>query len=1148
LIGEGGMGAVWMAEQREPMQRRVALKILKAGMDSRQVVARFEAERQALALMDHPNIAKVLDGGTTACCRPYFVMELVKGTPITKYCDAHRLTPRERLELFLPVCHAIQHAHQKGIIHRDIKPANVLVAPYDGRPVPKVIDFGVAKAVGQRLTERTLFTGFGSVIGTLEYMSPEQAELNNQDIDTRSDIYALGVLLYELLTGTTPLSRERVKETAFIETLRLIREEEPTRPSTRLSELGRSGYPVGRFSKPSHRAEATSSLASISAQRHMEPARLTKEVRGELDWIVMKALEKDRNRRYETANGLATDVVHYLADEPVQACPPSTWYRFRKFARRKKAGLAIAGLVLLLIVLLGAGGGWLVGDRAARQREAEGKVLEALEAAEPRLREGHPWDPALGSAAQRAEAQLDSNILGPEVRRRGEQLRRDVRMLAELDEIRLLRAESQDGAMWDSAGTEGRYTAAFLAYGIDVLALEPSEAATRIRDSAIRAVLVAGLDAWMQVKTVQDAERARLRAVADAADDSAWRRSFREATLAKDARQLKALAGQAEALSQPPSVLAWLGSVLADASLWNEAETISRQAQERYPGDFWINYNLGRLLVFCPPPQHPDEAVGYFRAAVAIRPKSAEARSILGLALLCKGDTDRAIAAYQQAIALDQRFSIAHGNLGHAFQKKGRLDEAISEYREAIRLDKDDPGAHMNLGCALGNKAGFQGGPGPPQEAHMNPGGVLANKGLVDEAEKEYRFALAIWEKKEADRSDFPGEPSYRHEEAYTYWLLGGLLKGTGRFREAEKAYRQAVASEEKLTASFPNNGSYTGRLSGYLCELVENLFQQGQHAEAAKVAETMASALPKDANAYQSAAGVFIRCMALAGKDAKLSETDRKAVAKAYADRAGELIEEESRRGLDTPFARAIREALRLPLDDPQAHYKLGAALHHHGQYAGAEAEFREALRLRPEFPEARANLRLARWHLGSKAEVEAECREALRLRPGDPEAYFTLGLILGWGEGKHAAAVRFYTEAFAAHPKLADDRRFQNRYNAACAAALAGCGRDQDAASLDEAERARLRRQALDWLRAELSAWRQLLDKEPEQACPRVQRIMRYWQWDGDFAGVRGDGLAKLPEAERQPWQQLWADVERTLEKVIHKEAEDTQKKFTK
>jgi WD40 repeat protein/serine/threonine protein kinase len=343
-IGEGGMGEVWMAEQRQPMHRKAALKIIKAGMDTRQVVARFEAERQALALMDHPNIAKVFDAGATDSGRPYFVMELVKGTPITTYCDQHRLTLRQRLELFLPVCQAIQHAHQKGIIHRDIKPSNILIAPYDGRPVPKIIDFGVAKATGQRLTERTLYTGFGTVVGTLEYMSPEQAELNNQDIDTRTDIYALGVLLYELLTGTAPISHERVTHAAFLEMLRAVREEDPPKPSTRLSD-------------------SKDSLPAIAAQRHTEPARLPKLVRGELDWIVMKSLEKDRTRRYETASSLARDIERYLHDEPVQACPPSAWYRLRKFARRNKQ-IAVLGSLLIASLIAGTAVSLFFGLRA----------------------------------------------------------------------------------------------------------------------------------------------------------------------------------------------------------------------------------------------------------------------------------------------------------------------------------------------------------------------------------------------------------------------------------------------------------------------------------------------------------------------------------------------------------------------------------------------------------------------------------------------------------------------------------------------------------------------------------------------------------------------------------------------------------------
>jgi WD40 repeat protein/serine/threonine protein kinase len=371
-IGEGGMGVVYMAEQETPVRRKVALKIIKPGMDSSAVIARFEAERQALAMMDHPNIAKVFDAGTTesplappggeglgvrGAGRPYFVMELIHGVPITQFCDDNQLTPRERLQLFVPVCQAIQHAHQKGIIHRDIKPSNVLVTMADDKPVPKVIDFGVAKAIEQRLTEKTLFTQFGALVGTFEYMSPEQAEMNAFGVDTRSDIYALGVLLYELLTGTTPLERRRLREVALDEWVRLIREEEPPRPSVRLS--------------------SSDTLAKIAAARKMEPARLSKLLRGEIDWIVMKCLEKDRTRRYEAASGLAKDIERYLADEAVEACPPSAGYRLRKFARKYRKPLAVAGMLGLILLSGVAVSVW----QAVRAREAEAAAAQQRDAA-----------------------------------------------------------------------------------------------------------------------------------------------------------------------------------------------------------------------------------------------------------------------------------------------------------------------------------------------------------------------------------------------------------------------------------------------------------------------------------------------------------------------------------------------------------------------------------------------------------------------------------------------------------------------------------------------------------------------------------------------------------------------------------------------
>ena len=361
-IGEGGMGAVWMAQQIEPVKRLVALKLIKAGMDSKTVIARFDAERQALSMMDHPNIARVFDVGTTANGRPFFVMELVKGTPITEFCDARKMTPKQRLELFVPVCNAIQHAHQKGIIHRDIKPSNVLVSLHDDKPVPKVIDFGVAKAIGQPLTERTLHTAFEQVVGTPAYMSPEQATFNQLDIDTRSDVYSLGVLLYELLTGTTPIERERFRKVALMEMLRVVREEEPPRPSTRLS--------------------STDSRASIAAVRNTEPGTLSKLLRSELDWIVMKSLEKDRTRRYETANGFAADVQRYLSGEPVLAHPPSASYRIKKFVRKRRGPVLAAVLVLaaLLAGFAGTSVGFVRAERARKDEAEQRRVAEENEA------------------------------------------------------------------------------------------------------------------------------------------------------------------------------------------------------------------------------------------------------------------------------------------------------------------------------------------------------------------------------------------------------------------------------------------------------------------------------------------------------------------------------------------------------------------------------------------------------------------------------------------------------------------------------------------------------------------------------------------------------------------------------------------------
>ncbi|HZN34275.1 MAG TPA: protein kinase [Pirellulaceae bacterium] len=668
MLGEGGMGFVYLAEQTQPVERRVALKIIKPGMDSRQVIARFEAERQALSLMDHPNIAKVLDGGATDSGRPYFVMELVKGQPITEYCDEKHLTTRQRLELFLPVCQAIEHAHQKGIIHRDIKPSNVLVAEYDKQAVPKVIDFGVAKAIGQSLTDKTMFTGLGQIVGTLEYMSPEQAKVNQLDIDTRSDIYSLGVLLYELLTGSTPFDKQRLRSAGLDEVLRIIREEEPPRPSTRLSQSGEA-------------------LPSISAQRQTEPSRLSRLIRGDLDWIVMKALEKNRSRRYETASSLARDLERNLNDEPVLARPPTARYRLQKFVRRNRGAVLAAAAVgvILLAATAGVAGAvaWAASDRAARQSLADTGAGQALGEARGYLQD-RDW-----RQARLALDRADHYGLGT---RRADLLQLASDLRADLDLVNRLErnrgglaARTADGMELDFGPTNTAYAAAFGGIDVDPFQHSPAEAGRRIRTRSVPVQLAAAIDDWATVRRFEKDEPGcqRLLETAREADPDPWRNKLRDAIARQDRAALEALALESEVRNQPAVSRALLGKALIDARSFQAAVATLEDARWQHPGDFWITYHLGHA---CQPAGRLPDAIRYITAASALAGDNEMVDLKLAFLLTSQKSHQEAVVAVRRVLRSHPQMYGAHDLLWQNLQALDDKVGALSAREEAFRL------------------------------------------------------------------------------------------------------------------------------------------------------------------------------------------------------------------------------------------------------------------------------------------------------------------------------------------------------------------------------------------------------------------------------------------------------------------------------
>jgi serine/threonine protein kinase/tetratricopeptide (TPR) repeat protein len=832
-IGEGGFGVVFMAEQQEPIRRMVALKVLKPGMDTRQVIARFEAERQALALMDHLNIAKMLDAGQTSSGRPYFVMDLVKGLPITEFCDQNRLTTNERLVLFVSVCRAVQHAHQKGIIHRDIKPSNVPVTLHDGASVPKIIDFGIAKALGRKLTDKTMYTGFAQLVGTPLYMSPEQAELSGLDIDTRTDIYSLGVLLYELLTGTTPFDKERFNEVGYDELRRIIREEEPPKPSARISTMGQAS-------------------TTISSQRKSDPKRLSQLVRGELDWIVMKALEKDRNRRYETAGAFAADVQHYLDDEPVQACPPSAGYRFRKFARRKKMALAMAACVFLALAGIAGSVGWAARDRAASKEAGSRQAQEALTAARAFFGENR-LELARQNLAE-ARALLGAHHVAPgslagEIETLEAELVRFEQFFALIDQAH--QAEIPSLAEIAVADRSSAGTAAVRSSKPGHLR-EPGKAVPFLRKAlAIYGAL--GQEDWSTAleqgtlgrQQVEQIRRTAYEELLWLAEDILGRREDHQSgqKLSPESAARRALAYLAKAETPHLPTYAFYrlrarcrrdlgeqGAAAADQELARKTPRmmaldhylLGRQAF--YAGDragaisafevalrlepthywsmLWLGYCLSALAKG---PEDFRAAALAFTGCIMHRPKNASAYFQRAYAYKQLKRYEEALADYSKAIELAPEYLQAWNDRGIVYSGFRQWEEAIADFSRAIELDPESARAWNNRGWAYANVGRWEKAIADYSKAiNLDPkvalrwnnrGNAYANVGNWDKAIADYSKAIDL-------------DPKHGEACNALAWLLATCPNA--KFREPGRAEELA----KKAVELAPKQGNYWLTLS----------------------------------------------------------------------------------------------------------------------------------------------------------------------------------------------------------------------------------------------------------------------------------------------------------------------------------------------
>jgi tetratricopeptide (TPR) repeat protein len=1042
-------------------------------------------------MMDHPSIAKVLEAGTTGANRPYFVMELVKGIPITKYCDQEHLTPKERLELFIPVCQAVQHAHQKGIIHRDLKPSNVLIALYDGKPVPKVIDFGVAKATAQKLTERTMFTEVGQIVGTVEYMAPEQAELNNLDIDTRADIYSLGVLLYELLTGSPPFTAKQLRSAAFGEMLRIIREVEPRRPSTKLS--------------------SSAELPSIAANRKLEPKKLTRLVHGDLDWIVMKCLEKERARRYETANGLAMEIQRFLADEPVAAGPPSARYRLGKFMRRNRRSVIAAGFVLAAL-LIGLGGTiWgLVEARAQRDR-----ALRAEEEAHVQERQARANFELARGAVEEYGTKVSAD---PRLKEKDlEDLRKALLQSAVQFHMRFVEQYAGDPALRADLGRAYLEMSKIVATTEEMTrAIELTQQAIAVYESLIAehpenhsyplqlADALVNRGRWLDYTAQTDASQvAFVRALQmlesarqshGASPQILWQyvrtcTNFAYLLHNKVGSPEQALAVCRKAIvfleRDRPGGNADDDAVMFEAELYSELADNLRETDQTREGLIWANKAVTLLLTRITATHRPRTLLYSLSQSYESLGRVHEKLSQLELA--CEAfrksveiDTEL-VASYPSDARYLNVLGIDYNSLCHALFQGGQQQEGLIALKKAVEAKEQLVARHAGV---------------PDYEANL----ARSLQNLAQHT-TDLDSAIKLQQRSQTLLNDlvdrYPKVAQYQISQAQSHQIRGLLEMKGNRDQEANAAIDQAIKLQETLvktvnSAEVRDNLSRTYSLKADLCR--------------------------------------------------RANEPDR-------------AIE-------------WYRKIAGVAPTEPHAHYDLGTALMNIGRSEEARAALEKAIALKPDFAEAHCNLGQCLLKLGRFAEGRTALQRGHELgskkpkwpyhsdewlrdadvlinldgrlsailqgkdQPADSDERLALAKMCFRNKQLYATAARFYSEAFGSHEEVANDLTKPHRYYAACAAALAGCGQGQDAGSLSTDERARLRQQALIWLRGELDAWTKLAESQLGGNRQRARVAFKHWQADALLACVRdAAALAKLPAAERQSWEALWTEVASAL-----------------